>query len=231
MRIPTFKFNYYGLMISISVIAGFLYIYYSLKKDGYQKKNIKLYFLMYLSFIISFGLSFNNIEGNKNIMSNIGLSSYGCLIGAVLSAIIFEKIVPCDKKLIKYNILSLPLTYGIAKIGCFLAGCCYGIPYSGPLSVTYSNGLNIPLFPVQIVESIVFILIFLIINKYKNNKYIVMYCAFSGLIGKFLLDFLRYDHVTKQFTTNQYVSIILIIGVIIWSFLYYKKGRIDKNEM
>ncbi|MEY8318756.1 prolipoprotein diacylglyceryl transferase family protein [Oscillospiraceae bacterium 50-58] len=43
---------------------------------------------------------------------------------------------------------SLPLVHGFGRIGCALAGCCYGIPYSGPFALTYHNSIAAPtVFP------------------------------------------------------------------------------------
>ena len=62
--------------------------------------------------------------------------------------------------------LPLPLLYAVGKIGCFIAGCCYGIEYYGIGNVVYnyvpkSEIIGLHLFPIQIVESIVFFLIFI----------------------------------------------------------------------
>ena len=55
--------------------------------------------------------------------------------------------------------------YAVGKIGCFFAGCCYGIEYNGFLNVTYNYSAIAPkgisLFPIQLLESIVFLIIFL----------------------------------------------------------------------
>ena len=39
--------------------------------------------------------------------------------------------------------VTLPLIYGLAKIACFIVGCCHGIPYDGLFSVTYADGTPI----------------------------------------------------------------------------------------
>ena len=115
--------------------------------------------------------------------------------------------------------------YGISKIGCFLAGCCYGIKYNGPLSITYKYSLsapkNISLLPIQIIETITFILIYLYISKKKKeNKNIIGITLLLCGLSKFLLDYLRMNHIDKILTVNQIVSIpFIIIGLI----LYFKE--------
>ena len=216
MVISKQTFPFYGIILLISISIGLFYIFRMLKKEKIINKNIYLYILLYGTFAFVFGKLYTIItsEFKYNIL-NAGLSSYGGLIGVVLATIIFELILSTNKKLIKYAIISLPLTYGIAKIGCFIAGCCYGIPYNGIFNVVYKDGLNIPLFPVQIAETIAFILIFIICNKLRNNKNIIYITAIISLIAKFLLDFLRYEHINKILTINQIFSIIILVVLAI----------------
>ena len=140
-----------------------------------------------------------------------GLSSLGGVIGTIFAAYIFEKIEDHQNEIIKYTILSLPLVYSIPKIGCFLVGCCYGIPYDGFFSVTYPLGLNQPVFPIQFVEVIMFFLLWMGINHFKNKKHITWITIEICTFTKFLLDFLRYDHVEKVITTTQILCIIIFI--------------------
>jgi len=215
MVISKQTFPFYGIILLISISIGLFYIFRMLKKDGIKDKNIYLYILLYVLFAIVFGKFYTMISSNEYNILKAGLSSYGGLIGVILATIIFELILPTNKKLIKYVIISLPLTYGIAKIGCFIAGCCYGIPYNGIFNVIYKDDLNIPLFPIQLLESIVFIIIFVICNKLKDHKNVIYTTVFISIIAKFLLDFLRYEHINKLLSTNQIFSIIILIVLII----------------
>lgn len=228
MEIGKQTFPFYGIILLIAISLGLFYVYRMLKKENIKDKNIYLYILLYGLFAIVFGKLYTIVTSNfKYNMLNAGLSSYGGLIGVVLSCIIFELILPTNKKIIKYTIISLPLTYGIAKIGCFIAGCCNGIPYDGIFKVIYRDGLNIGQFPVQITETIVFIIIFLICNKLRNNKNIIYITALISTIAKFLLDFLRYEHINKILTTNQIFSIII---VIVLTIIFIIRSKIKKTN-
>jgi phosphatidylglycerol:prolipoprotein diacylglycerol transferase len=56
---------------------------------------------------------------------------------------------------------ALALAHGFGRIGCFLAGCCYGRPSSGGLGVAFTNPLcevprsylGVPLYPTQLIEA------------------------------------------------------------------------------
>ena len=201
-----------------------LYIFFELKKEGKINIFTFLFILLgcYLIFVVGklFTIIINPDEIN---ILKAGLTSYGGAIGLIISCLIFEKLLPFEGKLIKYSIISLPLMYGLSKIACFLAGCCYGIPYDGMFSVTYVDDLNISLFPVQLLESLVFIIIFLVINKFKENKNIIYISIITMSLFKFLLDFLRYENYIKKITTNQILSLsILIVTLLV--MIFRKKG-------
>lgn len=216
MIISKQTFPFYGIILLISISVSLFYIYRTLKKENIKDKNIYLYILLYGIFAIVFGKIYTIVTSNfKYNIIDAGLSSYGGLVGVILASIIFEAIVPTNKKIIKYTIISLPLTYGIGKIACFVAGCCYGIPYNGIFNVIYKDDLNIGLFPIQLLETIVFIIIFIICNKLKNNKNIIYITIFISTIAKFLLDFLRYEHINKIITANQIFSIVILIVLLI----------------
>ena len=227
MIIPKQTFPFYGIILLIAMSLGLFYIFRMLKKDGIKDKNIYLYILLYVLFAFIFGKFYTMISTQEINILKAGLSSYGGLIGVIIATIIFELILPTNKKLIKYVIISLPLTYGIAKIGCFIVGCCYGIPYNGIFNVIYKDGLNIPLFPIQITETIVFVIIFIICNKLRNNKNIIFITTFIAIIAKFLLDFLRYEHINKILSTNQIFSLIILVVMII---VYLLKTKFKKTN-
>lgn len=217
MIIHKINFPIYGIIILLSVIIGCIYIYLNLKKEGINKKYILYYFLMFIPFAFVMGKIYTMIVNiNKGIdICHAGLSAYGGLLGVVIASIIYEYIIPSDKKFIKYTVLSLPLIYGCTKIACSIVGCCHGIPYTGPLAVNYIDVLDQLVFPVQMLEVILDLILFLVLNKLKKKKNIIYTSLISVTVIKFLTDFLRFDHTKVIITPNQIFSIGLIIVVII----------------
>lgn len=225
MIIHKINFPFYGICILLSLIIGCIYIYKNLVKQSIQKKYILYYFIMFIPFALIIGLTYTFVVGlisGKGIV--MGLSSYGGLLGVVIASIIFELILPSNKQFIKYSVLSLPLIYGLSKIGCTIAGCCYGIPYSGIFAVKYIDVLDEFVFPIQALEVILNVILFFIFNKFKNNKNIVYITFIVTSMVKFLTDYLRYEHINKFITSNQIFSIILIILTII-CYLFMNKHK------
>ena len=200
-----------------------LYIYKNLKKENHKNKQILLYFIMYIAFAFICGKIYTVLAYNETTFIKASLSSYGGLIGVVIASIIFEHIIPTKGNIIKYTILSLPLVYGLSKIACFVVGCCGGIPYNGIFKVKYVDVQNIWQFPIQITETIVFIIIFIICHKLKDKKDINYITLILVSIFKFLLDFLRYDHINILITKNQIFSIVLLLITIIVYIINRKK--------
>ena len=210
MIINEIKFPIYGTCIILSILIGSIYIYLNLKKEGIKKEYLLYFILLLFAFSIFGSFILTRLLTNTN-----GLTSYAGAISVIICAYIFDKIVPCNHAYLKYSIISLPLIYAVGKIGCFLVGCCYGLPYNGILSVTYTNGLNMPLFPVQITETVVFIILFLILNLLKKSNNIIELTIIICALSKFALDFLRYEHISTAISKNQIISIVFIVVAII----------------
>lgn len=185
--------------------------------------------------ILSFILAYKEFNGKFSFL-NLGLTAYGAVIGAMLLIILFCYQYKKSLKEILHLILpSMPLMYSIGKLGCFLVGCCYGMEYHGIGKVMYQYSNAAPngvyLFPVQLLESILFFLIFIYIN-YKNNRdnsdiNTINICLIVCGITKFSLDFLRMSHHNSILSPNQYISLcFVIIG-----FIGYLKNKKDISKI
>jgi len=156
---------------------------------------------------------------------SLGLSSYGGIIGAIICLIIFSFQFKKPIKDMLFTFMpSVPLMYAIGKIGCFLIGCCYGIEYTGWGNVVYNYSpiahQHTHSFPVQLVEAIFFISIFVyMINRIIKNKFNWKTLGISFILcglAKFTLDYLRISHVGIVLSLNQIISILfIIVGVIL----------------
>ena len=149
------------------------------------------------------------------------LGFLGALLGMKLSGASFSEYAPA---IIPY----IPVAHAIGRIGCFLGGCCYGIPTRLPIGVVYPAYAitdvpkDIPLFPVQLLESVLLLAIFVILliaqkKKYTANKLLGIYSVLYACC-RFGLEFLRYDSIRGSFaklSTSQWVSILLVISGII----------------
>ena len=80
------------------------------------------------------------LQNPQEIIGSEGFVVYGGIIGGILVGWLYCTIKKL--KFLTYFDLMMPsiaLAQGFGRIGCFLAGCCYGKETSGPLAVTFTN--------------------------------------------------------------------------------------------
>lgn len=180
-----------------------------------------------------------------------GFVFYGGLIGGCVGAICYAKFFEVNAVAAAENfVLIIPLFHCCGRIGCFLAGCCYGIEYTGPLAVTFTESLgapnNVSLFPVQLLEAglnlLVFFLLLAVDKKLKRPlQNFGLYAVIYGVI-RFLLEFLRGDPARGVWllSTSQWISLLILIPVGIYmltcktekNFLVWQmlNGRLPVNN-
>ena len=158
---------------------------------------------------------------------NDGWVVYGGIIAGILTGWAF-----CKRKglnFLGYFDLIMPsiaLAQGFGRIGCFLAGCCYGIETTCPIAVTFHHSdfapNDVALMPTQLISSgLNFLHFFVLVLWAKKGKkrdgqvaalYLILYS-----VGRFLIEFVRGDLVRGNvgaLSTSQFISLfIFLIGV------------------
>jgi phosphatidylglycerol---prolipoprotein diacylglyceryl transferase len=168
-----------------------------------------------------------------------GFGILGDILG-VISALIVFFYVHHLPMLPLFDLLALyfPLLEAIARIGCFLAGCCHGIPVSGLwCSVTYTDPfslapLGIPLHPTQLYLSVVFFIGFLIIRYALWPSYsryagaiAALYLVMEGSF-RFLIEYWRGDTVASHYYFSQaqlFALPFIIGGAVMFGFICKKR--------
>ena len=167
-----------------------------------------------------------------------GFVFYGGLLGGILGVYIYAKQFKISFKSLLLTLLPIvPLIHAIGRIGCLCAGCCYGMEYDGFGAIVFHNSVlapnNVPLFPMQIVEAICNLIIFIILlctykkflGTYKTlGLYLILYS-----IVRFILEFFRGDLIRGIYfslSTSQWISIILLIfGIAIFIYEWRNKKK------
>lgn len=171
-----------------------------------------------------------------------GFVFYGGLLGGILGLFIY-----CMQFQLSFAQFGdmyatvLPLGHALGRVGCFFAGCCYGVPYDGPFAYTYiySYGmtpLGIPLFPVQLMEALLLMLIFVasLVLYNRRSRQSFDQCLFylvSYSFVRFVLEFLRGDverGTFGLFSTSQWIS-MLLFGAAIVLWIYKRKRQSDRS--
>jgi phosphatidylglycerol:prolipoprotein diacylglycerol transferase len=168
-----------------------------------------------------------------------GLVFYGGLVLAVIVAFWYMKWhrLPIWKvaDLIS-TLIALGLFFG--RIGCFLAGCCYGKETSLPWGVVFKNPdslarLNVPLHPTQLYDAANGLAIFFFLNWMERRKtfdgQIFWLFLFLYSITRFFIEIFRGDPRGFLFgdflSTSQGVGILLAILSIFVLFYMKEQSR------
>ncbi len=154
---------------------------------------------------------------------------YGGLIAALLTAAVYmrRKGLP---GLVTMDVFApaVALGHAIGRLGCFAAGCCWGIESHWPWAVTFTNPdanrlfgtpLNIPLHPTQVYEMLAEALAFVILYRrfFRPHApgaiiglYLVLYSS-----ARFAIEFVRaHDEANPYygpFVTEQWIALALIL--------------------
>jgi len=152
-----------------------------------------------------------------------GMVFYGGLFGAVLGLVAGARflrlpIPQCMSLLIPV----FPLSHAVMRLGCFAAGCCYGIAFPPPLGIAFENAIGAPngisLLPVQLLEVVLNLVIFFVLWKRtkQGGDWKVTLCIYGIMYGfaRFWLEFLRGDDIRGavfSLSTSQFISVLVLL--------------------
>jgi len=261
-NIGSFPIYSYGVMIALAFILGILLAMKEAKRIGENSErilDISLYVILggllggrlgYVIFYLDYFLK-NPIK--IFYFRQGGLSFLG---GFILAFILGSWYVLRNKlSFWKYTDIAAPplaLGIGIARIGCFLNGCCFGIAsekygirfpalnmppvYLQQLKdglIASGSSHTLPVIPTQLYSSLYAFLIFLIllwVKKYKKyDGYLFLNFLVLYSISRFIIEFFRFfDNNYKVFnylTVTQAVCIILAFGSLICMNILKKRKQ------
>ncbi len=169
-----------------------------------------------------------------------GFVFYGGLIGGALGLLLYTKIFKVKlMNIVDVYAAVIPLGHACGRVGCFLGGCCYGMEYDGPLSFTYSEGvlnastpIGVPLFPVQLFEAGLLLLLFvpmlIVYSKTKRTGICGAIYLYAYAVFRFILEYFRGDKERGSllaFSTSQIISILIIAFVTVFIIMVRKKNK------
>lgn len=148
-----------------------------------------------------------------------GYVYYGGLFGVLISIIMCTKDnLYIRKRIFRMIAPAIPLFHCFGRIGCFLAGCCYGI--SLKVNINLFGFLLLDKLPVQLIESlfefIMFIILLIFINRNNMIDGVTEYLIAYGVF-RFMIEFFRGDSIRGIFcglSTSQWISAIIVIEIV-----------------
>lgn len=120
----------------------------------------------------------------------------------------------------------IALGYMVGRLGCFMAGCCYGKPTQVAWAVTFTDPaaamnvgtpLGVPLHPTQLYESLagLVILVVLLATEKRGTAYpgrTFWRFVFLYAVSRFVIEYFRGDDrgMAGMFSTSQLISLVLV---------------------
>lgn len=251
----------YGIMLAIAFLIGILWARKRAVKAGIPPEQvIDLSFIVLIASVIGsrfFYVIYHLDEFSDNLLNIInpfqggtvgiaGLSMMGGVLLALISAVIFfavKRINPwplCDAMMPMFA-----LGLGITRVGCFLNGCCYGLPAHDHFGLVFPMDSpagfhypGIPIIPTQIYSAaagIVILVIVLISEKFKKfdgHSFWITIGLYS--IWRFIIDFYRYYEDSMIFATigghgysrNQFLTAILfLVSLIAYLVMFFRHRK------
>lgn len=139
--------------------------------------------------VANFGRIF--IDGHWELFWS-GRTIVGGIIGGALSVYLVKRKLGITQRLGNFLVPSLLLGIFFGRIGCFLAGCCYGTVTPGGWGVDFGDGLL--RYPTQLFEAAVVLALFVyaqtMLEKYEPGelfrRFMIVYFGW-----RFLVEFIR----------------------------------------
>lgn len=256
INIGSYSIGVYGICCTLGILLAALLALYNGKISKINKYDLILCFTSILIgaligakllyFIVDFeGICnyFKESGVNFTTISDIiqgGFVFYGGFIGGLVGILIFSKIMKVSPVHFMTVIAPcIPLAHAFGRVGCFMAGCCYGIP-SEKFGIAFTNSLGAPngikLFPVQLLESGLLLVLAVICQIYflksKHRHCTIYIYIFLYPVIRLITERFRYDDAERGIflglSTSTWISLCIIVIGILFFAVDIKKGFPEK---
>ena len=229
-KFGSFNVYSYGVMLSIGYALAMFIIIREAKKEGLDANAVFDMMLMQLIvgiigsrflFLAEYAPEKMNV-GYFISFEQGGLTFYGSVIFSFVFDLLYLKLrkIPFWKAMDCVG-LGIPVGIMVARIGCFLNGCCYGIQCSESIGFRFRHAGEGYFHATQLYESFAALIVFIALWQIKKRRinYGEIFLCSLGLYGlfRFFIEFLRAENPVFMFgmTLSQVISILIIIFVVI----------------
>lgn len=224
IRIPELPWSPYGLLVVLSLLAGFFVAVLLMRRFKVEKRAI--FYTCLLTFVCTFTISLTVTFRITENGLQAAFSGLGAVVGMIIGVFLSTLIIKDKPDIVMASFVACaPLMYGLAKSGCLTAGCCHGKEYEGFMAVVYHGTESY--FPAQLIDMSAFILahiISLILLFKLKNKMTAIYLMLAMLVPvRFVLEYLRYYHDGSLIASGQITVLIAgaiaVILITVWKFI------------
>lgn len=230
----------YGILLVLGMLAGLWIVTRQARKAGLVPETISdmaVYAIIagligakVLLLIVEWPYYSRNPRELLSLFQSGGVF-YGGLLGAIPVAFWYARRHQLDGWKTA-DVLAPGVVAGqaIGRIGCFMAGCCYGKPASVPWAVTFTDvyanrnvgtPLDTPLHPTQLYESLACFLILAALLWMAPRKrfhgqvvlaYVVLYAVARFAVEMFRGDAIRGFVLGGRLSTSQFIALLMVVA-------------------
>ena len=252
-NIGSFPIYSYGAMLAIAFIVGIFLAMKEAKKSGEDPERIldlSLYVVLgailggrlgYIIFYLDYYLKdpikiLNFRQGGLSFLGGFSIAFFLCWLYIKRTKISFWKYADISSP-------SIAMGIGIARIGCFLNGCCfgrvsenYGIKFPSlhmpPVYlqqlkdglIASGSSCTLPVIPTQLYSSLYAFLIFFILlwmKKYKKyDGYLFLNFLVLYSMSRFTIEFFRFYGDNYKIFNYFTVTQTILLGVVLISLVF-----------
>ncbi|MGE5329176.1 MAG: prolipoprotein diacylglyceryl transferase [Deltaproteobacteria bacterium] len=221
-NIAGFEIPSYSAFVLLGLIVGVLVFYIDAKRQKVNNENT--FFIVAAAFtfgalgaklpiwIANYKLILVEPTNLSALLS--GRTIVGGLIGGTLGVILTKRVLKIKDKRGNQFAPAAAIGIAIGRVGCFLRGCCYGIPTYASWGVNFGDG--IPRHPTQLYEAVfdLGLFIYLIYLREKITEPGKLFRIFLNwyFVFRFFIEFIRIEKVVFFGLTGfQLVSLMVLV--------------------
>lgn len=226
-----YSFPAYGVMCALAILVSLTMCLVRVRKRGLPIDRPLILYTGALAggmagSVLTYGIITYGFSGLRDMLTGrvpVGFVFYGGLLFGLTFARFFMRLLrlnvsDCTRAMLP----ALPLGHALGRVGCHLAGCCYGCPTEGVFRVFYpashiTSGTGV--VPVQLIEAALLLLICAVLVLLARSERINLLRAYILLYApmRFILEFFRGDAIRGigfGLSTSQWISLFLLVCII-----------------
>jgi phosphatidylglycerol:prolipoprotein diacylglycerol transferase len=248
----------YGIFVALGVMLGVFIWMRQAPHWGFREGEREFWWMAYAligaGFVGGKLLAVVEMSGEHDmgaLMWNLraGFVYYGSLLFSMAVALLFFRLRGYPLAKVDFLATGTSAGHAVARLGCFLAGCCHGTPTSLPWGIRFTHPYagvppplrDVPLHPTQLLEVGAELATFLVLKFYFMPRRIagritpgIPWLAYLVLYGtsRFFIEFLRGDVYSVRFgplTVSQGVALVTAVGALAAARLLVARRAVRKS--
>lgn len=221
-RVGPLTIHTYGFLVALGVALGLWFVYVQAKRQGLEASRVvdAGFYIILISLVgAKLILLFGNISYYLRYPGELlslarsgGVFQGGLVFGVAFALLYFRRHRLPTWKVADLAGPALALGHGFGRIGCFMAGCCFGRECGNELGVVFESqyahdltGIPIgrPIYPVQLFEALLnylnFLVLFFILRRRTFDGQVFSFYIVNYSIIRFFTEYFRGDHPERAF--------------------------------